>query len=103
MVTVPDDEDPKKECGSQMAKATNEEKRTWGWKDDEKVGSQAWAHHGSWNAQHHESADSWSQRVTWSATLGGLELLLFSHILGIMILSQKYFSEGLKQPTRFPK
>ena len=32
--------------------------------------------------------------------VGGLEHVLFSHILGIVIPTDLYFSEGLKPPTR---
>jgi hypothetical protein len=34
--------------------------------------------------------------------VGGLEHVLFFHILGIIILTDEYFSEGLKPPTRSP-
>ena len=33
--------------------------------------------------------------------VGGLEHFLFSHILGIIIPIDSYFSEGFKPPTRF--
>jgi hypothetical protein len=33
--------------------------------------------------------------------VGGLEHFLFFHILGIIIPTDKYFSDGLKPPTRY--
>jgi hypothetical protein len=33
--------------------------------------------------------------------VGGLEHVLFFHILGIIIPTDKYVSEGLKPPTRY--
>ena len=36
-----------------------------------------------------------------SYLVGGLERFLFSHILGIIIPTNSYFSEGLKPPTRY--
>jgi len=33
--------------------------------------------------------------------VGGLEHFLFFHILGIIILTDSYFSEGFKPPTRY--
>ena len=38
-------------------------------------------------------------QVDVSNLVGGLELFLFFHILGIIIPTDQYFSEGLKPPT----
>ena len=40
-------------------------------------------------------------QVDVSNLVGGLELFLFFHILGIIIPTDQYFSEGLKPPTRW--
>jgi hypothetical protein len=40
-------------------------------------------------------------KVNISLLVGGVEHVLFSHILGIIIPTDYYFSEGLKPPTRF--
>ena len=37
--------------------------------------------------------------ISW--LVGGLEHFLFFHILGIIIPTDQYFSEGLKPPTRW--
>ena len=79
-MVIPDDEDDKKnKWGGQMMTPPGDEKKQWGWKNDEKEWSQTWAHQQSWNA------DSWKQSVTWSASLDGLEHSLCAHILGIII------------------
>ena len=38
--------------------------------------------------------------MVYMLLVGGLEHFLFFHILGIIILTDAYFSEGLKPPTR---
>ena len=42
----------------------------------------------------------WDMIYTYIGLVGGLEHFFFFHILGIIIPTDQYFSEGLKPPTR---
>ena len=53
-------------------------------------------HHQTWRLE----VSSEMSRLNQSILVGGLEHFLFSHILGIIIPIDYYFSEGFKPPTR---